>query len=70
MKEALLNPPIEAAVCRRMIDAIAAQKHNIDTILVSRVLDRETYLQTVSKRIALDQAITELTGIYNREFNI
>lgn len=70
MTSNVLNPPVEAVVCRRMIAALTTRRENLDMVLKTRVLEREDYLQTISKRIALDEAIKELTAIYDKEFNI
>lgn len=70
MTSNVLNPPVEAAVCRRMIATITARRESLDAALKTRVLERENYLQTISMRIALDEAIKEITSIYEKEFNI
>jgi hypothetical protein len=70
MGDALLNPQMDAAACLRLIKIVTSQRDNLDNILTSRLLDRDMYLQTISKRLALDAAIVEMKNQYSKEFSV
>jgi hypothetical protein len=68
MSAPILNANEEAAICRRMIEAIETERKKLDDILLTQVLDHPEYLKSVSKRMALTDAITIASRIYREEF--
>ena len=68
--EALLNPQVEAAACKRMIAVVEERKQQVDLALTTSVLDRETYLLKIGASKELFQVLTIMKREYEREFNI
>jgi hypothetical protein len=69
-RNGILNPPQEAAVCRKMIDAVAGQLQAVNHELATVVLDRERYLQKMGRAECLRETLAELRRIYAREFEV
>lgn len=67
-REGLLNPPIEAAVCRRIIDHMAAALDGYEHELSAVVLDRERYLLLMGRIQSTRENLIEMKRIYAREF--
>jgi hypothetical protein len=69
-RQALLNPPVEAAICRKMIALVSQRANLLERELGTTLLDRETYLQKLGAARELRAMDRTLTLTYNREFNI
>jgi hypothetical protein len=65
----LLNPPLEAAVCQKMIAVVQDDLRAVENDILTVVLDREKYLQKMGRRQALCQALAALEDVYKREFD-
>jgi GTP1/Obg family GTP-binding protein len=64
----LLNPPVEAAACRKMIDHVAEKLRTYERELASVVLDRERYLLLMGNIQSTRTHLQEMRQIYAREF--
>lgn len=65
----LLNPPLEAAVCRKMLDRVSQELRANEGALVSNVMERERYLVFMGRIEALRTIQKQLQDIYAREFD-
>ena len=70
MREGLLNPPVEANVCRQMIKAIEADLALVEKELTTVVMDRERYLQKMGRIDQARKSLGDLKRIYQREFEV
>lgn len=66
----LLNPPGEAAVCRRMIARVAELLATYEAETSSSLLERERYAVLIGKIEGLRQVKADLQAIYQREFEV
>lgn len=66
---ALLNPPVEAAVCRKMIGAVKDEQEKINKALTGSILPQDKYHQTIGVSLALARLVDLLERMYDREFN-
>lgn len=65
----LLNPQIEIEVAKAMIASAGRQLRQIEGTLVSKVLDREMYLQNIGAANMLRRLVDELNQIYGAYTN-
>jgi hypothetical protein len=61
---ALLNPAQEFQLAGKMLQAVEAQLRTTEQLLTQSVLDREAYLQKISRAITLREVHKELTALY------
>jgi hypothetical protein len=66
----LLNPAVEASVCREMIQKISQQLEQVERQLTHTPLDMNAYHTTFGRAAALRAALADLTTIYNQNFNV
>ena len=66
----LLNPAVEASVCRQMIERLTQQLQAAEHQLTHTPLDMETYRITFGRAAALRAALADLTTIYAQNFNV
>lgn len=67
---ALLNPTVEASVCRKMIEQVQRQLHQVEHQLTHTPLDMTAYHAAFGRAAALRGAVAELTAIYDQNFNV
>ncbi len=65
---ALLNEPLEASVCLKMIHAVDEQATILNGSLVTTVLDREQYLLKIGATKELEVVKARLQQIYDSNF--
>lgn len=70
MASPLLNPPLEAEVCRRMISAVDEMLRDEEKRLCANVSEREAYLVRMGRIEAFRRAKAEMQGIYDRGFKV
>lgn len=70
MRHGLLNPTVEASVCRKMIDEAEAQLRSLEGELVIVTLPHEVYLEKIGAAKALRATISALQSIHDREFRV
>lgn len=70
MKHGLLNPPVEAAACRQMLDHVAQRIVQMERELTSVTLDRETYLEKIGAVKEARALMRALDDIYGKEFRV
>lgn len=63
----LLNPPQDATIARMMMDILRQELTRRDHQLLNVVMPPDKYALALGGRIALNQALDEMTKIYNRE---
>lgn len=66
---ALLNPRLEASVCREMIELLSKRLARHEHALCNTPLEREPYLRAYSAAEALREARNEMQVLYNMRFN-
>jgi hypothetical protein len=67
---ALLNPQVEAAAAKAMINVAATRLGNLQQALTASVLDRETYLQKIGAATELDRLLADMQREYARHFEV
>jgi hypothetical protein len=67
---AMLNPSVEASVCRKMIDHVQAQLHQVEQQLTHTPLDMNAYHAAFGRAAGLRVALKDLTIIYDQNFNV
>ena len=70
MSVALLNPPLEAAVCREMIAHARSRMAVTENRLLGTVLERDLYLKTIAAHMELRALIEDLEQVYRTHFNV
>jgi len=70
MTAGLLNPPVEASVCRSMIDHAKSELNRSEQTLTGRMLNRDEYCQHFGEAQALRKLIKGLEDIYRRNFGV
>jgi hypothetical protein len=68
MSVALLNPPVEAAVCQSMMTEVDRQLKLIEKDLAEVLMDRELYLQKLGAAQQLRTLSVTLNTLYERSF--
>lgn len=65
---ALINDPREAETCQEMIASVRKAREAIEHMLISTVLDRETYLLKMGAADALRSQQEELHALFRRRY--
>lgn len=66
----LLNPAVEASVCRKMIEQVQRQLEQAERQLTHTPLDMNAYHATFGRAAGLRAIVTDLTAIYEQNFNV
>lgn len=67
---ALLNPQEDAALAKKLVEAVRAQLKEQENVLLNSVLDPDAYHQNMGALIALRDVVREQEQIYRRALNI
>jgi hypothetical protein len=67
---AILNPAVEASVCRRMIEQVQRHLQQAEHQLTHTPLDMNAYHATFGRAAGLRAIVTDLTAIYEENFNV
>lgn len=70
MTHGLINPPVEAAACRKMIARAKAELNSSEHTLTSHLLNRDEYCQRFGEAQALRRLVKSLEDIYRKEFEV
>lgn len=62
----LLNSTDEMMVAKHMVDTVAGKLEAVERELSRTVMDRDTYLQRISRAIVLREVLSELHATYSR----
>ena len=66
----LLNPTVEADVCKKMIEKVSEMQAQLHAELTGGVLDHETYLMKIGAARSLNTALLTMNAEYGKHFNV
>lgn len=67
---ALLNPQQDAGLAKKIVEAARLRLHEREQVLLTSVLDPNTYHQNMGAIIVLREVIAEQDEIYRRAMNV
>lgn len=67
---ALLNPTVEASVCRKMIDQVLQQLHKVEHQLTHTPMEMNAYHAAFGRAAGLRAILSDLHAIYDQNFNV